>query len=63
MAVTIPAAAFQLLNVGVQALCTKMLLHIERGDTEEEIQKHIDEMTAMNNATTAELELLRSQNP
>ena len=63
MPIVIPAAIWTLISVGVQSLLTRAMLLLERGDTEEEIQAHIDQMEAENQKANDELDLLRQQNP
>lgn len=63
MPIVIPAAIWTLIATGVQAAITRAMLLLERGDTEEEIQVHIDQMEAENQKANDELDLLRQQNP
>ena len=63
MPIEIPAAIWNLISIGVQSLLSRAMLLLERGDTEEEIQVHIDQMEAENQKANDELDLLRQQNP
>ena len=63
MPIVIPAAIWNMIGIGVQALLTRAMLLLERGATKEEIQAHIDDMEAANQTANDELDLLRQQNP
>ena len=63
MAIQIPAAVWQFVMVGAQALFTRAFLLVERGTTKEEIEAHIAEMEAVLATAKVELERLRQQNP
>ena len=63
MPIIIPAAIWNLIAISAQAAFTRAMLLLERGDTEAEIQLHIDKMEAANKAASDELDQLRQQNP